>query len=130
VLDSLVYHDELVDYAVTALECTPTANLQRCTTTVERQGGAVLPVEVEFTFADGRRERQAWDGQDGEKVFVHEQTVPLDAAQVDPDRKILLDREWFDNSRTREVQTVPLVRMLSSWLYALEQFILAMGGLW
>jgi len=129
-LEPLVYEGTAVGYAAAGLECAPAGGLHRCTATVAREEQGVLPVEVEFTFADGRRERQSWDGRAPSRSWVYEQAVPLEAVEVDPDRRLVLDRAWLDNSRTRAPQVGPLVRILGSWLYALEQFVLAMGGLW
>jgi hypothetical protein len=129
-LEPLVYKAGTLDYAVAGLQCAPSGQLYRCEATVTRQGAAVLPVEVEFTFAGGQQERQTWDGQDGDRTFTFEQAVPVDSVQLDPDRKLLLDRDWLNNSLSRPVQAVPIVRMLSSWLYDIEQLVLTLGGLW
>lgn len=129
-LEPLVYNGETVNYAVTELQCTPDGQVQRCTAQVERQGGVVLPVELEAVFADGQRLRQTWDTRESTATLVYERTSPVDVVQLDPERKILLDRDWHDNSITRKPQVAPMVRVLSSWFYAVEEFILTVGGLW
>ncbi|MDC0666564.1 M1 family metallopeptidase [Nannocystis radixulma] len=63
---------------------------------IVREGEFRVPVELEFEFKDGARERLVWDGQARYRVF----TFPgrrLAAVAVDPDDKLLLEGERLDN---------------------------------
>jgi hypothetical protein len=67
------------------------------TVVVRRLGEVRLPVTVELSFADGRRERRAWDG--GERWVRYRIHGPrLVAAEVDPDFTMVLDADRLNNS--------------------------------
>jgi len=68
---------------------------------VERRGEVRLPVTVELTFADGRRERRSWDGEQ-RWVRYRIRGPKLLAAEVDPDEILLLDIDRLNNSRRTE----------------------------
>jgi hypothetical protein len=65
---------------------------------VYRQGSLELPVEILLTDADGRQARTRWNGQAPFFVVEHAGQAPLDSVVVDPDRRILLDSNLFDNA--------------------------------
>src|SRR5690606_32786990 len=63
---------------------------------IVREGEFRVPVEVEFEFKDGSRERVTWDGQARYHLF----TWPgrqLVGVEIDPDDKLLLEGERLDN---------------------------------
>ncbi|MCY1008254.1 M1 family metallopeptidase [Nannocystis pusilla] len=63
---------------------------------IVREGEFRLPVELEFEFKGGERERLWWDGQARYRVF----TFPgrkLAGVAVDPDDKLLLEGERLDD---------------------------------
>jgi len=65
---------------------------------VRRIGEFRLPVEVEFEFGDGTRERRVWSGRDRYHIF----TWPgrrVRSARIDPDNKLLLEARRLDNHR-------------------------------
>lgn len=65
---------------------------------VLRTGEFRVPVDVEFEFHDGARERVLWNGEARYHVF----TFPgrrVRAARLDPDRKLLLEAHRLDNRR-------------------------------
>ncbi len=128
-LEAFVYGKGLVDYAATGLECTPLGEEYRCTATVSRLGEVALPVEVELTFADGGRRRERWDGVERKKEFSTAGPELL-AVEVDPERVLFIDCSFYNNSLTRLVQVVPLLRISGQWLYWMESVILTLGGWW
>jgi hypothetical protein len=65
---------------------------------VRRVGDFRFPVEVEMEFADGSTVRESWDGGGAWIEFVYELPVKLVRATVDPERKVLLDIDWKNNS--------------------------------
>jgi hypothetical protein len=66
---------------------------------VRRLGTLVVPVEIELEAADGTRRRVAWDGQGGYRRIEPEGSAPLVGAVVDPDHRVLLDRDLSNNAR-------------------------------
>lgn len=78
---------------------------------VRRIGQGVFPVEVILVFEDGEEVRRLWDGRSRWELFVHEGPSKLEYAVVDPDRTLLLDLDYTNNSRLREE---------ASWLAAAQ----------
>jgi hypothetical protein len=66
--------------------------------TVQRKGDLFFPQEILVTFDDGEEVRETWDGRDRWKKFVYERPVKIKSARLDPENKILLDVNFFNNS--------------------------------
>ena len=71
---------------------------------VRRYGEAIFPVDVLVTFANGERVIEHWDGKDRWKLYTYDRPAPALSAQVDPNRVLLLDINYTNNSRTLEPQ--------------------------
>lgn len=69
---------------------------------VRRYGEARFPVDVVVTFEDGTIETVRWDGQDRWQAFTFEGSVRASSAAVDPERVLVLDVDYTNNSRTLE----------------------------
>ncbi len=69
---------------------------------IQRKGDFVFPVTVALHYAGGKVERRTWDGRD--RWLKIRTTTPqqLEWADVDPDRKVLLDVDWLNNARRVE----------------------------
>jgi Peptidase family M1 domain len=97
---------------------------------VRRYGEAVLPVDVLVTFADGRQERERWDGRDRWRLYRWERTARAVTAQVDPGRTLLLDVNMTNNSWTLEPQAREAARKWSAhWLVWLQDALLTWASL-
>ena len=66
---------------------------------VRRYGEAIFPVDVLIVFADGERVTEHWDGQDRWKSYTYQRPAAAVSAQVDPDRVLLLDVNYTNNSQ-------------------------------
>jgi hypothetical protein len=66
---------------------------------VGRDGDIVLPVDVVLTFKNGRTWRTTWDGRAKWIRFTTDYASRLAKVEVDPDRKITLDNDPFNNAR-------------------------------
>jgi hypothetical protein len=80
----------------------PTPGRFRTTVVVRRLGEGIFPVDVLVTFKNGERLRERWDGRDRWKMFTYERASEALSAQVDPERVLLLDIDYANNSRTLE----------------------------
>jgi len=87
---------------------------------VRRLGDFVFPVELLMTFEDGEEIREVWDGQELWKKYVYIRPAKLVSATVDPDRKILLDVNFTNNSRTVEAQKLGLLKLSARWLFGIQ----------
>ena len=87
---------------------------------LRRKGDFILPVTVEITFSDGSRIREHWDGADRWKRFAYMRTEKIVSAEIDPDHTVLLDRDFFNNSRTEKPSHIASLKMTTLWVLAQE----------
>ena len=98
------------------------------TAIVRRYGEAIFPVEIQVTLAGGDRVVERWDGRDRWKAYSYDS--PIDAVQVDPQRVLLLDVNYTNNSWTREPATgKAATRWAAQWLIWLEDCLLSWAAL-
>ena len=77
----------------------------RTTVVARRLEAGQFPVDVLVTFANGEQVREKWNGQGRWAVFTYDKTVRAQSAQVDPERVLLLDTNFTNNSVTLEPQS-------------------------
>jgi len=127
--DGLVYGDGVLNYTVTAVD--------EHSVTVMRQGdpsagsghSLVIPTEVLVTFADGSTVLEPWGGKETEVTFTYSDRPPVQSAEVDPERKLVLDLRWADNGLSRRLEVSPWLALVTRLLYNLQNALLALGGL-
>ena len=76
--------------------------LWRTTVVARRIGSGLFPVDVLVTFSDGHQERERWDGRARWQNFSYDRPARAVSAQVDPERVLLLDTNFTNNSKTLE----------------------------
>jgi hypothetical protein len=94
--------------------------------TVTRRGGTALPVEILLRFEGGKTWRGAWDGEARWTRLTVRQGPRLLEAIVDPDEKILLDSDRFNNGRRVERDPRAAARWTSRsvfWVQNLLDFL-------
>lgn len=74
----------------------------RSVVTVRRNGGIVMPVEVEITLEDGTVLRRVWDGRERSHELVIDSAPRVQGAVLDPDGRLLETRR-FNNFYSRKV---------------------------
>jgi len=143
--DQVYRSSNVFDYGVQALESRPasgrgyfgdgparafvarTDNQGRFHTTVvaRRYGEGLFPVDVLVTFADGETARERWDGRSRWTTFEYDRPSRAVSAQVDPDRVLLLDVDYTNNSYTLEPRADEAARKWSlAWLGWLQDVLL------
>jgi len=91
---------------------------------VRRNGGAMFPVEVMMVFANADTVRENWNGRERWKLFAYEKPARLKYAIVDPERKLLLDLNYTNNSRLLEpAATLPARKWASKWMIWLQDLL-------
>lgn len=97
----------------------------RTTVVVRRLGEAVFPVDVLVTFRNGETARERWDGRDRWKMFAYDRPAAAVSAQVDPNRVLLLDVDYPNNSRTLEPRGgAASTKWTLKWMSWLQDFLL------
>ncbi len=100
--DQVYRSSNVFDYGVQDLKSTREGDHFRTSVVVRRYGEALFPVDVAVTFRDGERVVEHWDGRDRWKEYVYDRSAQALTAQVDPERVLLLDVNYTNNSRTLE----------------------------
>jgi hypothetical protein len=134
------------DYGMESLTSEPEAGGTFVTTLVARRygdarftGSSAPPItgfengrgiSVQVAFADGRRRIDYWDGRSPSQVFRYRSGSKAVAADVDPDRTLLLDLKPTNNSVTlNPVTSVAASRWAARWMAWLEHALLTYGAL-
>jgi hypothetical protein len=100
----------------------------RTVVVVRRYGEAIFPVDVRLVLASGEEVRWQWDGRDRWKQFEVERPVRGAFAQVDPERVLLLDVNYTNNSATLSPRAGRAATKWSlAWLIWLQDHLLTYG---
>lgn len=94
---------------------------------VQRKGEVILPVEVLMVFDNGDSLHQVWNGRDRWMRYEFIKPAKLIHAQVDPERKLVLDKDFANNSRTVEPRRKPIQSISSKLLYMFETALHLIG---
>jgi len=130
--DQAVSGTKVFDYKVLSLESSPTnwyeknskekegETVYESIVMVQRKADFAFPVEVLLKFENGETVREHWDGQDRWARFHYLKKSKVASAEVDPDQTIQLDRNDFDNSRTREAKSKAVNKLANFWSFAMQ----------
>ena len=104
--------------------------LYRTTVVARRLGSGQFPVDVLVTFSDGHQERERWDGRARWQSFSYDRPARAVSAQVDPERVLLLDTNFTNNSRTVAPATVRAATKWSlHWMIWLQDLLMTFAFL-
>jgi hypothetical protein len=102
----------------------------RTTVVARRLGDGRFPVIVRVVFDNKEEVRWNWDGQDRWKLFEIEKPARALFAEVDPDRILVLDGNYTNNSTTLAPRGAEAARRWSlAWLVWLQDHLLTYGFL-
>lgn len=90
---------------------------------VRRLGDFIFPVEVQVVFDNGDTLVENWDGKDLWKKYRYTKPAKIVSATVDPDRKILLDVNFTNNSKFLKRHSLGINKLSARWLFW-NQFLL------
>ncbi|MGH9350068.1 MAG: M1 family metallopeptidase [Vicinamibacterales bacterium] len=122
---SKVFDYGLQDFTSEALDSEAGGGLYRTIVVARRFGEAVFPVDVVTTFRNGEQVRERWDGRDRRRIFAYERPQQALTAHVDPERVLLLDVNYTNNSWTLEPRTGDATLKWSlKWMVWLQDLML------
>jgi hypothetical protein len=98
--DQVYRSSDVFDYGVQDLKSTNDSGIFRTSVVVRRYGEAIFPVDVRVTFANGEQVNEAWSGRERWRLYSYERHSRAVSAQVDPERVLLLDINYTNNSKT------------------------------
>jgi len=82
---------------------------------IHRKGDFVMPVEIAVIFDNGDKVREQWDGKDRWIRFAYTKKAKLVSVEIDPDHKILIDRNNFNNSNLVEGDGKAARKLANYW---------------
>jgi hypothetical protein len=133
-----IYGTQVMDYKVARIESLPTNwyeeekkgakkddkdTVYRSYVWLQRKEDFVMPVDVEINFENGEKIREHWDGAERwVKLGPYDKKTKIASAEIDPDHKIQIDRNDFNNSYMVEENGKPARKVANYWLFA-EQWL-------
>jgi hypothetical protein len=96
---------------------------------VRRYEEGVFPVDVRVVFENGEDIRWHWEGAERWKMFEVDRPVRAAYAQVDPERILLLDRNFTNNSARLNTDTAHAAarKWSLTWLIWLQDHLMTYG---
>jgi aminopeptidase N len=119
--DQVYRSSNVFDYGVQELQ----SAAGRTTAVIRRYGEATFPVDVVTTFDNGEQVRERWDGLDRRVVYTYERPARAVSVEVDPERVLLLDVNYTNNSRTLQPRASQAsLKWALKWLTWLQDLLL------
>jgi hypothetical protein len=130
--DQAIYGSQVLDYKVLRIESFPVTwyekkegifqkedknTVYRSYVWLQRKEDFVIPVEVEVKFDNGERVREHWNGVSRWTKFTYEKKAKVESAELDPDHKIHIDHDDFNNSHTAEAHGKAARKLTNYWLF-------------
>jgi hypothetical protein len=97
--------------------------------TIRRLGGVVVPVDVLVVFENGETFRTTFDGRYRWIRYHFLKPAKIRYAVVDPDRKLLLDTNFANNSRTLDGHHGAAVRWASKFFFWIQNLLMSLVAL-
>jgi aminopeptidase N len=126
--DQAVFGTQVMDYEILSArserqdwyEKNPTKEkkgetLYHSTVLVHRKGDFIFPVDVEIKFDNGATVREHWDGRDRWVRYQYDKKARVVSAELDPEHGAWLDKDFFNNSYTRQENQAPHHKLAAYW---------------
>ena len=85
------------------------------TVLVHRKGDFIFPVDVEVKFDNGETATEHWDGRDRWVRYQYDKKAKVVSAELDPKHQAWLDKDFFNNSQTREANQAAHHKLAAYW---------------
>jgi hypothetical protein len=111
---------------VQELDSARQGNRYRTIVVVRRYGEAIFPVDMLVTFRDGEEVTEHWSGRERWKLYEYDRAAQAASVQVDPQRVLLLDVDYTNNSKTLAPQgPAAATKWSAKWMIWLEDSLLS-----
>jgi hypothetical protein len=116
------------DYAVTELSSESHEGHFETRAVIRRLGDGVFPVDVLVTFENGDTITEPWAGEERWRELVYTRRTRARSVVVDPQRQLLLDVNFTNNSRTLAPRSSQAARKWTlKWIVWLQDAMLSWG---
>jgi hypothetical protein len=134
-----IYGSQVFDYEVLRIDSSPTdwykdgfkekkgETEYSSAVWIHRKDDFVFPVEVQIKFDNGESLREHWDGRDRWVKYTYQKRATIVSAEIDPDHKIFLDRNDFNNSHTEKTHKAPTRKLTNYWTFLNQLFSQALA---
>ena len=119
--------DRVLDYAVQSVK-PQSDDAAKTDVILERNGDGVFPVKARVTRRDGSTEDLTWDGVAAQRLFTVESGSPVVAVQIDPERKVMLDANWTNDSWVARADTVGPTRVATQYGLLFQHLLVLLSG--
>lgn len=124
--DQVYRSSNTFDYGVQDLRSAADGGRFRTNVVVRRYGEATFPVDVLVTFKNGERVTEHWEGKERWKLYSYDRAAQALSAEVDPDRVLLLDVDFTNNSKTLEPKRgAAATKWSMKWMVWLQDHLLS-----
>jgi len=133
--DQAIYGTNILDYEILDAQSellnpeksrdaksSPPPDIYRTTVDVHRKGDFILPVDVQIKFDDGKTILEHWDGRDRWIRFTYDRSAQLVSAEIDPEHKVLLDLNLYNNSYRARGDRRASRKLSNIWMFVAEWF--------
>lgn len=90
---------------------------------IDRKGEIIMPVEILIKFDNGEELLKHWDGKSRTKDFIFERVEKVVSAQIDPEKKILIDVNLNNNSKTLEKNDAGIWKYVLKFMFWLQNLM-------
>jgi Peptidase family M1 domain len=121
-----VYGTNVLDFEVSSAHSEPLNwwkdekenknTVYRTNVVIHRKGDFVWPVDVAIFFENGGSVRETWNGVDRWVRYTYDKKAKLKSVVIDPDNKLFLDDNRFNNSRLSEPDHTANHKLANYWL--------------
>jgi hypothetical protein len=126
--DATVRSRAAFDYAVSQVTQTPSSEGFESVVVVRRLQEGIFPVTIKRTYEDGSSDVEAWDGQAPWKAFTYRGPSRVAKVEIDPDRVLMLDVNYTNNSWTARPYAPLAARKWSwRWMTWVQEVMLTYG---
>jgi hypothetical protein len=126
--DQAVYGTQVMDYEILGVHSgredwyqknpqkdKKRGTLYHSTVLVHRKGDFIFPVDVQVKFDNGETVTEHWDGRDRWVRYQYDKKARIVSADIDPEHQAWLDKDFFNNSRTRKAVQAPHHKLAMYW---------------
>ncbi|MFN7918142.1 MAG: M1 family metallopeptidase [Vicinamibacterales bacterium] len=116
------------DYSIGGVSAEARGGQQESRVLVRRLGDGVFPVDVLITFENGDQITEHWNGESRWREFTYVRRSAVRSAVVDPQRTLLLDINFTNNSRTTAPRAeAAATKWTLKWLVWLQDALMTWG---
>ena len=90
------------------------------TVVIHRKGDFIFPVDVLIKFDNGESASEHWDGKDRWVRYSYNKKAKIVSAEIDPEHKVWLDKNFFNNSYVAEEDSRARWKIMNYWTWAAQ----------